>query len=58
MSISVSTVPLLPQGLYSGPAGPEDPRSRRVTGLQSHVHHCHIVEHQDNEMMRPFTLIP
>jgi FtsP/CotA-like multicopper oxidase with cupredoxin domain len=27
-----------------------------VTGPQSHVHHCHIVEHEDNEMMRPFTV--
>jgi spore coat protein A, manganese oxidase len=29
-----------------------------VTGPQSYVHHCHIVEHEDNEMMRPFTVIP
>jgi spore coat protein A, manganese oxidase len=25
-----------------------------VTGPQAYVHHCHIVEHEDNEMMRPF----
>jgi spore coat protein A len=31
---------------------------RGVTGPQSYVHHCHIVEHEDNEMMRPFTVIP
>ena len=29
-----------------------------VTGPQSYVHHCHIVEHEDNEMMRPFTVLP
>ena len=29
-----------------------------VTGPQSYVHHCHIVEHEDNEMMRPFTVVP
>ncbi len=29
-----------------------------VTGTQSYVHHCHIVEHEDNEMMRPFTVTP
>jgi spore coat protein A len=25
---------------------------------QNYVHHCHIVEHEDNDMMRPFTVIP
>jgi len=25
---------------------------------QSYVHHCHIVEHEDNDMMRPFTVTP
>jgi spore coat protein A, manganese oxidase len=25
-----------------------------VTAPQSYVHHCHIVEHEDNDMMRPF----
>ena len=29
-----------------------------VTGPQSYVHHCHIVEHEDNDMMRPFTVMP
>jgi spore coat protein A len=24
---------------------------------QSYVHHCHIVEHEDNDMMRPFTVV-
>ena len=31
---------------------------RGVTAPQSYVHHCHIVEHEDNEMMRPFTVTP
>ena len=31
---------------------------RGVTGPQTYVHHCHIVEHEDNEMMRPFTVLP
>jgi FtsP/CotA-like multicopper oxidase with cupredoxin domain len=24
---------------------------------QKYVHHCHIVEHEDNEMMRPYTVV-
>lgn len=27
-----------------------------VTAPQTYVHHCHIVEHEDNDMMRPFTV--
>jgi spore coat protein A len=27
-----------------------------VTGPQQYVYHCHIVEHEDNDMMRPFTV--
>ncbi len=27
-----------------------------LTAPQSYVHHCHIVEHEDNDMMRPFTV--
>ena len=29
-----------------------------VTAPQPYVYHCHIVEHEDNDMMRPFTVIP
>jgi spore coat protein A, manganese oxidase len=29
-----------------------------VTAPQTYVHHCHIVEHEDNQMMRPFTVTP
>jgi spore coat protein A len=32
--------------------------SAGVTAPQSYVHHCDIVEHEDNEMMRPFTVRP
>jgi spore coat protein A len=28
-----------------------------VTAPQSYVHHCHIVEHEDNDMMRPFGVV-
>ena len=28
-----------------------------VNPPQSYVHHCHIVEHEDNDMMRPFEVI-
>jgi spore coat protein A len=28
-----------------------------VTAPQRYVHHCHIVEHEDNDMMRPFTVV-
>lgn len=28
-----------------------------VTAPQVYVHHCHIVEHEDNDMMRPFTVV-
>ena len=31
---------------------------RGVKGAQTYVHHCHIVEHEDNDMMRPFTVLP
>jgi spore coat protein A len=27
-----------------------------VTAPQQYVYHCHIVEHEDNDMMRPFTV--
>lgn len=29
-----------------------------VTAPQSYVHHCHIVEHEDNEMMQAFAVFP
>jgi spore coat protein A, manganese oxidase len=29
-----------------------------VTAPQKYVYHCHIVEHEDNDMMRPFTVAP
>jgi spore coat protein A len=29
-----------------------------VAAPQTYVHHCHIVEHEDNDMMRPFTVTP
>jgi len=29
-----------------------------VTAPQSYVYHCHIVEHEDNDMMQPFTDVP
>jgi spore coat protein A, manganese oxidase len=29
---------------------------RGVTAPQDYVYHCHIVEHEDNDMMRPFTV--
>jgi len=35
---------------YELPAGVDAP--------QTYVYHCHIVEHEDNDMMRPFTVEP
>jgi spore coat protein A, manganese oxidase len=35
---------------YELPAGVQAP--------QSYVYHCHIIEHEDNDMMRPFTVTP
>ena len=29
-----------------------------VTTPQTYVYHCHILEHEDNDMMRPFTVMP
>jgi spore coat protein A, manganese oxidase len=29
-----------------------------VTAPQTYVYHCHILEHEDNDMMRPFTVMP
>ena len=31
---------------------PQSPR----TGGYEYVYHCHILEHEDNDMMRPFTV--
>jgi spore coat protein A len=31
---------------------------RGVSAPQTYVHHCHIVEHEDNDMMQPFTVVP
>ena len=28
-----------------------------VNTSQTYVYHCHIVEHEDNDMMRPFRVI-
>jgi spore coat protein A, manganese oxidase len=28
-----------------------------VSAPQTYVHHCHIVEHEDNDMMRPFAVV-
>jgi FtsP/CotA-like multicopper oxidase with cupredoxin domain len=28
-----------------------------VRAPQRYVHHCHIVEHEDNDMMRPYDVI-
>src|SRR6266508_148095 len=38
------------RGRFDLPAG--------VTAPQTCEHHCHIVEHEDNDMMRPFTVTP
>jgi spore coat protein A len=38
------------RGRFDLPAG--------VGAPQTYVHHCHILEHEDNDMMRPFTVIP
>ena len=29
-----------------------------VTAPQTYVYHCHILEHEDNDMMQPFTVVP
>jgi len=29
-----------------------------VSAPQTYVHHCHILEHEDNDMMRPFMVTP
>ncbi len=29
-----------------------------VTAPQTYVYHCHILEHEDNDMMRPYTVTP
>jgi spore coat protein A len=28
-----------------------------VTGTQKYVFHCHILEHEDNDMMRPYEVL-
>jgi spore coat protein A len=29
-----------------------------VSAPQTYVYHCHILEHEDNDMMRPYTVVP
>ena len=29
-----------------------------ISAPQRYVHHCHIVEHEDNDMMRPYVVLP
>ena len=29
-----------------------------VTAPQRYVYHCHILEHEDNDMMRPYDVVP
>jgi hypothetical protein len=41
-------------GLYF----PFDPSGASEEGNYSYVWHCHIVDHEDNEMMRPHRLQP
>ena len=36
---------------------PFDPGNENGTG-SDYVWHCHIIDHEDNEMMRPYTVIP
>ena len=31
---------------------------RLALALPDLRYHCHIVEHEDNDMMRPFTVVP
>ena len=40
---------------HPGEVRPADARHRR---RRRYVYHCHIVEHEDNDMMRPFTVTP
>jgi len=28
-----------------------------ITGTQKYVLHCHLLEHEDNDMMRPFEVV-
>ena len=30
---------------------------RKTKSFGSWVYHCHILEHEDNDMMRPFTIV-
>ena len=37
------------------PASMDDPKSPR-TGGHEYVHHCHILEHEEHDMMRPLVV--
>jgi spore coat protein A, manganese oxidase len=41
-------------GKFDVPPGSET----GMSGGYEYVHHCHILEHEENEMMRPFTVLP
>jgi spore coat protein A len=40
------------------------PRNAKVMSIAGHgsygkwVYHCHILEHEENDMMRPFEVVP
>ncbi|MFZ0588919.1 MAG: multicopper oxidase domain-containing protein [Bryobacteraceae bacterium] len=49
----------LPRGKYEIPLAICDRLIVRFDGFPGrYVWHCHLLEHEDNEMMRPFEILP
>jgi spore coat protein A, manganese oxidase len=42
---------------YRLPSTALTPGGRVAGGEQRYVHHCHIVEHEDNDMMERFAVV-
>lgn len=51
-SLPLATSPALLNFPFD-PSGGDDPTTLAIESLFSYVWHCHIIDHEDNEMMRP-----
>ncbi len=48
-----------PVGVVAGyPFSPNDGTNGALTDSRGYVWHCHIIDHEDNEMMRPDVIVP
>jgi hypothetical protein len=58
VSAGTNTFPFDPTCNYFDPIAPCTQDSFGFPGGPGYVWHCHIVDHEDNEMMRPYQVLP